>query len=87
MRETRQNLWPRLIGTGLAYLQHGMDTAVKVGAAFIEGIGDDKQEIVDVPHKPSIANTALGIGKGLLRFIGKTGKSYFEEYEKLKTKR
>lgn len=87
MRDLPENRWPKLIGRGLAYLQHGMDTAVKVGAAFMEGIGDESQKVIDVPHKNTIGNRALAAGKSLLRFVGKTGKSYFEEYEKLKTRR
>ncbi|MBM3231092.1 hypothetical protein FJZ28_02075 [Candidatus Peregrinibacteria bacterium] len=84
MRKQDEERWPKVIGTGLAYVQHGIDTAVKVGVGFLEGLGGE-QAIVSA-QKRTIPERAAHVGKTFLRFVGRIGSSYFEEYEKLKRK-
>lgn len=73
---------PETIGKYLAQFQDIVDSGVEWGAEKLNNIEDrpSKKPIFKNKH----AQKTVEIGKTILKGIGRTGKAYYSEYEKLK---
>jgi len=86
MSRKRSPTWAATLGTGLAYVQHTMDSAFLWGFRQLRKAGSGKQ----TPKRRKDSATlheAKRVGKGLLAFFGEIGDSYFEAYGRLKSRR
>ena len=86
---------PETIGKYLAQLQDMIDGIVEYGAKKLDAIDDSPLEkkkddavATEVKEKNDIisssVNAGVRIGKVFLKGIGRMGRSYYDEYEKLK---
>jgi len=67
---------PKLLGKTVAHLQDGIDTLIAFGMNKLSKFEKSK------PTDDS--NKIIKVSKVVAGFIGKAGKSYYKEYEKLK---
>ncbi len=74
--------WAKLIGKAGANLQHGVDECCSWGLTQVRKIGERK----DTPKKKQNKYLfgAKRAGRGVLKFFGQAGESYYKEYGKLK---
>lgn len=73
-----------LLGHGLAHVQHSIDRVCLVGFHTMREMGHVSKKKSDGKHL--YKEHAKKAGKGMLRFLGSLGESYYEKYEELKGK-
>lgn len=85
MPERTSTKWARLLGETAAYVQDGVDWACDMGCKALKKVGDEKEDAHKEPTNP-YARTAVRAGRGMVRFLGEIGETYYRTYEKLKQK-
>lgn len=82
MKEQQTSRPARLIGSTLAHAQNTIDILFKIGIVGLRKVGEIRKN-----EKPkNLIGKAVHAGATVLGFLGLVGKSYFDEYEKLKRK-
>lgn len=76
---------PEKIGKGFAKVQNFIDLAVETGFKKLNQVNIDNENKKEESNKN--VNKAVKLGKNTLKTIGRIGISYYEEYEKLKSKK
>ena len=83
MAKKKKTTWAHLLGFALAHVQHNIDRVCLVGFHKIREMGHaSKKRKSDAKHPYKVR--AKKAGKGMLRFLGSMGESYYERYEELK---
>ncbi|OGJ59499.1 hypothetical protein A2881_01440 [Candidatus Peribacteria bacterium RIFCSPHIGHO2_01_FULL_55_13] len=83
----KNSFWlARMIGSGLAHVQHAIDEAADTGFRMLRKAGT-KTESVPKPEKSRVLGTLKRTGKSTLRFLGETGESYYQKYDDLKNRK
>lgn len=83
----KNSFWlARMIGSGLAHVQHAIDEAADTGFRMLRKAGT-KTESAPKPEKSKVLGTLKRTGKNTLRFLGEAGESYYQKYDDLKTKK
>ncbi|MFH1724783.1 MAG: hypothetical protein ABII00_09195 [Elusimicrobiota bacterium] len=76
----------RLMGSGLAHVQHAVDSAFFWGFRKLRSAGRGKESRKAAKRHPALSK-AKKAGKGVLAFIGELGDSYYEKYGRLKSRK
>ena len=74
--------WARVLGLGLAHLQHATDKALSWGFRQLRSAGKKAEK----KEMNKYLRAAKRLGKGVLSFLGSAGETYYEKYEDLKRK-
>ena len=77
------SVWAKLIGSGLAHAQHGLDYVAEFGFAMLKKAGKTTQE-APKKNENKYLFTAKKAGKGVLAFLGTVGSEFYDKYEELK---
>lgn len=85
----------KLIGSSLAHIQSLADDVSHYGFRKLKQLGKDKNKAVDptsVDNESSesqagVRSEAMGLVKGIARFLGDSGETYYDTYEKIKAKK
>lgn len=85
MAERTSTKWARLLGETAAYVQDGVDWACDMGCKALKKVGDAHNDTRKEPSN-SYARAAVRFGRGMVRFVGEIGETYYRTYEKLKQK-
>lgn len=82
-KEPEVSAWANVIGGSYAYLQHGMDKVIEWGFAQMKKAADAPKVPAKEPKNPYVANAKNATQK-TLRFLGATGRAYYDTYRDLK---
>jgi hypothetical protein len=82
-KEKPYSPWARLLGDGLARVQHGVDGLVRWGFRRLESVDRD-HHVIEVDESHPYVTKAKKVAKGTLGFLGEAGIAYYKAYEKLK---
>ncbi|MDD5056052.1 MAG: hypothetical protein PHZ00_07360 [Candidatus Peribacteraceae bacterium] len=89
--QKRRNEEPRnlatFLGRSYALVQHGMDKVIEWGFARMQDVSKEKeQEPAAEPERSTLLHGIAKTGRGVIRFFGVAGKSYYRYYEELKAR-
>lgn len=78
----------KLVGSTLAHIQSLADDVFHYGFRKLKQLGKDDVVDADAAEKdPGTSSGVVGLVKGVARFLGDSGETYYDTYEKIKAKK